>query len=212
MHALARVWARLEEGLIAFLLAAMTLVTFVYVVLNNLYTLLYDLADLWEGGNETLLAIGDGVLTLAQEMTWSNALTKALFAWLIFLGIAYGVRTAGHLGVDALVRLAPRPLQRLIGILACLCCLGYAGLFMVASYDWVKTLFVAGIGAEDLDHFGILQAYIAVVVPVGFGLVLLRYLEILVNLLRGRQLGLGLADEAAEASKLAGEEAGENRP
>ena len=212
MHALARVWARLEEGLIAFLLAAMTLVTFVYVVLNNLYTLLYDLADLWEGGNETLLAIGDGVLTLAQEMTWGNALTKALFAWLIFLGIAYGVRTAGHLGVDALVRLAPRPLQRLIGILACLCCLGYAGLFMVASYDWVKTLFVAGIGAEDLDHFGILQAYIAVVVPVGFGLVLLRYLEILVNLLRGRQLGLGLADEAAEASKLAGEEAGENRP
>lgn len=212
MHALARVWARLEEGLIAFLLAAMTLVTFVYVVLNNLYTLLYDLADLWEGGNETLLAIGDGVLTLAQEMTWSNALTKALFAWLIFLGIAYGVRTAGHLGVDALVRLTPRPLQRLIGILACLCCLGYAGLFMVASYDWVKTLLVAGIGAEDLDHFGILQAYIALVVPVGFGLVLLRYLEILVNLLRGRQLGLGLADEAAEASKLAGEEAGENRP
>ena len=42
------------------------------------------------------------------------------------------------------------------------------------------------------------------VVPVGFGLVLLRYLEILVNLLRGRQLGLGLglADEAADALKL----------
>ncbi|MFH3799669.1 C4-dicarboxylate TRAP transporter small permease protein DctQ [Acinetobacter baumannii] len=212
MHALARVWARLEEGLIALLLAAMTLVTFVYVVLNNLYTLLYDLADLWEGGNETLLAIGDGVLTLAQEMTWSNALTKALFAWLIFLGIAYGVRTAGHLGVDVLVKLASRPVQRVLGVIACLACLGYAGLLCVASYDWVKTLFIAGIGAEDLDHFGILQAYIAVVVPVGFGLVLLRYLEILVNLLRGRQLGLGLADEAAEASKLAGEEAGENRP
>ena len=97
-------------------------------------------------------------------------------------------------------------------VLACLCCLGYAGLFMVASFDWVKTLFIAGIGAEDLDHFGILQAYIAVIVPIGFGLVLLRYLEILVNLLRGRQLGLGLADEAAEASKLAGEEAAENRP
>ncbi len=80
---------------------------------------------------------------------------------------------------------------------------------MVASYDWVKTLFVAGIGAEDLDHFGILQAYIAVVVPVGFGLVLLRYLEILVNLLRGRQLGLGLADEAAEASNWPAKRPGE---
>ncbi|WP_163478768.1 TRAP transporter small permease, partial [Klebsiella pneumoniae] len=84
-------------------------------------------------------SVGDAILGVAQDMSWSNALTKALFGWLIFLGIAYGVRTAGHLGVDALVRLAPRPLQRLIGILACLCCLGYAGLFMVASYDWVKT-------------------------------------------------------------------------
>ncbi|MCB2723350.1 C4-dicarboxylate TRAP transporter small permease protein DctQ, partial [Listeria monocytogenes] len=80
------------------------------------------------GGNETLLAIGDGVLTLAQEMTWSNALTKALLAWLIFLGIAYGVRTAGHLGVDVLVKRASRPVQRVLGVIACLACLGYAGL------------------------------------------------------------------------------------
>ncbi|MFG9943287.1 hypothetical protein ACG3RN_21485, partial [Pseudomonas aeruginosa] len=41
--------------------------------------------------------------------------------------------------MDALVRLAPRPLQRLIGILACLCCLNYAGLFMVASSRLVRT-------------------------------------------------------------------------
>ena len=39
-----RVWDHFEEGFIAFLLAAMTLVTFVYVILNNLYTLFYDLA------------------------------------------------------------------------------------------------------------------------------------------------------------------------
>ena len=93
-------------------------------------------------------------------MTWSNALTKALFAWLIFLGIAYGVRTAGHLGVDVLVKLASRPVQRVLGVIACLACLGYAGLLCVASYDWVKTLFIAGIGAEDLDfganHIGLI--------------------------------------------------------
>ena len=194
MNRLVRVWNRFEEGAIAFLLAAMTLVTFLYVVMTNVFTLFYDLGDRLPTLRAPLYSMGDAILGVAQDMSWSNALTKALFGWLIFLGIAYGVRTAGHLGVDALVRLAPRPLQRLIGILACLCCLGYAGLFMVASYDWVKTLFVAGIGAEDLDHFGILQAYIAVVVPVGFGLVLLRYLEILVNLLRGRQARLGLAD------------------
>ena len=212
MNSLVRVCNHLEEGVIALLLAAMTLVTFVYVVLTNVFTVFYDLGDHLPALQRPAYAIGDALLGVAQDMSWSNALTKALFGWLIFFGIAYGVRTAGHLGVDALVRLAPRRVQRAIGVVACLCCLAYAGLFMVASFAWVKTLFVAGISAEDLDHFGILQAYIAVIVPIGFALVLVRYLEILVRLLRGRQLGLGLADEAAEATRLAGEEAKETRP
>ena len=212
MNRLVRVWNHFEEGAIAFLLAAMTLVTFVYVVMTNVFTLFYDLGDRLPSLQGLFYAIGDAILGIAQDMSWSNALTKALFGWLIFFGIAYGVRTAGHPGVDALVRLAPRRVQRAIGVLACLCCLAYAGLFMVASFAWVKTLFVAGIGAEDLDHFGILQAYIAVIVPVGFALVLLRYLEILWRLLQGRQLGLGLADEAAEATRLASEQDGEARP
>ena len=101
MSTLLRIWARFEEGFIAFLLAAMTLVTFVYVVLNNLYTLFYNIADLWEGGSEFFSAIGDAILDLAQGMTWSNALTKALFAWLLFFGIAYGVRTAGQITAAA---------------------------------------------------------------------------------------------------------------
>ena len=202
MNRLVRVWNRFEEGAIVFLLAAMTLVTFLYVVITNVFTLFYDLGDRLPALRAPLYSVGDAILGVAQDMSWSNALTKALFGWLIFLGIAYGVRTAGHLGVDALVRLAPRPLQRLIGILACLCCLGYAGLFMVASYDWVKTLLVAGIGAEDLDHFGIRQWHIGLIVPVGFALVFIRFAEILVRILRNRQTGLGLADEAADALKL----------
>ncbi|MGV8664459.1 TRAP transporter small permease, partial [Pseudomonas aeruginosa] len=187
-------------------------VTFLYVVMINAFTRFYVLGGRLPTWRAPMYSMCYAILGVAQDMSWSNALTKALFGWLSFLGLASCGRTAGHLGVDALVRLAPRPLQRLIGILACLCCLGYAGLFMVASYDWVKTLFVAGIGAEDLDHFGILQAYIAAVVPVGFGLVLLPYQDTLNTLLRGRQLGMGPADEAAEPSKLAGEEAGEKRP
>ncbi|MCF5817032.1 TRAP transporter small permease subunit, partial [Pseudomonas sp. PA-1-2A] len=137
MQTLRRVWEHLEEAFIAFLLAAMTLVTFVYVMLNNVYTLFFALADKWAWSSAFFNALGDGTMTWAQEMTWSVALTKAMFGWLIFFGISYGVRTAGHLGVDALVRLTRRPVQRLLGMLACLCCLAYAGLFMVASYKWV---------------------------------------------------------------------------
>ena len=202
MNALRRVWDHFEEGFIAFLLAAMTLVTFVYVILNNLYTLFYNLADRWEGGSEMLFAIGDSILGMAQAMTWSIALTKALFAWLIFFGLAYGVRTAGHIGVDALVKLARKPVQRVIGLIACLCCLGYAGLISVASFDWMHPLFTAGIGAEDLGHYGIMQWHITLIVPFGYAMVFIRFLEVFIRILRNQQTGLGLADEAAEAMKL----------
>ena len=202
MQAFRRIWEHFEEGFIVFLLAAMTLVTFVYVVLNNLYTLFYSLAESWESASESLFAIGDGVMGMAQAMTWSTSLTKALFGWLIFFGLSYGVRTAGHIGVDALVKLASKPVQRFIGIIACLFCLTYAGLLSIASFGWIQTLMVAQIGAEDLGQYGIMQWHIGLIVPVGFALVFIRFAEILVRILQNRQTGLGLADEAADALKL----------
>ena len=203
MKALRRIWEHFEEGFIVFLLAAMTLVTFVYVILNNFYSLFYWLADRWPGASAPLFAIGDEIMGLAQAMTWSTALTKALFGWLIFFGLAYGVRTAGHIGVDALVRLTSRSVQKYIGIVACLCCLAYAGLLSIASFEWIQTLMIAGIGAEDLGHFGIMQWHIGLIVPLGFALVFIRFAEILLRILKNRQTGLGLADEAADALKLA---------
>ncbi|MNI34514.1 Tripartite ATP-independent periplasmic transporter, DctQ component [compost metagenome] len=203
MKALRRIWEHFEEGFIVFLLAAMTLITFVYVILNNFYSLFYWLADRWPGASVPLFAIGDEIMGMAQAMTWSTALTKALFGWLIFFGLAYGVRTAGHIGVDALVRLTSRSVQKYIGIMACLCCLAYAGLLSVASFEWIRTLMIAGIGAEDLGHFGIMQWHIGLIVPLGFALVFIRFAEILLRILQNRQTGLGLADEAADALKLA---------
>ena len=206
MNALWRVWDHFEEGFIAFLLAAMTLVTFVYVVLNNLYTVFYSLGDTFPAAEDFFFALGDYIIGLAQSMTWSSALTRALFAWLIFSGLAYGVRTAGHIGVDALVKLAPRNIQRYIGVIACLFCLGYAGLLTVASFEWIQTLFTAGIGAEDLGHIGVKQWQIGMIVPIGFAMVFIRFAEILVRILRNEQTGLGLADEAADAARLGEEE------
>ena len=183
----------------------MTLVTFVYVMLNNLYSMFYKFAE-WAGEDSALQSVfydmGDFIMDGAQAMTWSNALTKALFAWLIFFGIAYGVRIGGHIGVDALVKLAPRHIQRVLGIVAALLCLGYAGLMTVASYNWVDTLMTHHIGADDLGQFGIKQWHINMIVPISFALVFIRYCEIFVRIVRNEQTGLGLADEAADAMKL----------
>ncbi|GLT13359.1 TRAP transporter small permease [Vibrio algivorus] len=206
MNAVHHLWSKLEEGLVAFLLAAMTLVTFTYVVLNNLYTPFYDLSDWfyaleWSATSNAFLSIGDFFIGLAQEMTWSTALTKALFGWLIFIGMSYGVRIGGHIGVDVVVNLLSTRKQKVIGIIACLACLTYAAMMTYASYDWVSTLFHADIYAEDLEKIGIKVWYIGAVVPVGFALLWIRFFEIFIRILRGLQLGLGIADETKDAMK-----------
>jgi C4-dicarboxylate transporter DctQ subunit len=67
----------------------------------------------------------------------------------------------------------------------------------------------ASIGADDLAQFGVKQWHIGVIVPIGFTMVFIRFVEILVRLLRHQQVGLGLADEAADAMKLS--ETGESK-
>lgn len=215
MGKLRTVWNHVEEIVIIISLALMTLVTFFYVLFNNVYEVFFSLADKTEQSmpwfSSAMAWVGEHLLDLAMAMTWSNALTKLSFAWLIFFGLAYGVRTAGHIGVDIVLNFLSPVLKKWVGVLACMTCLGYALLLSIASYEWVSTLFVAAVGAEDLSVFGIQQWHIALVVPVGFGLVVIRYLEIFVRILRNQQVGLGLADEAADALNIAEPQKAEER-
>ena len=207
MHAVLRVWNRTEEMLVAFLLAGMTLVTFAYVVFNNLYGIFYSLGDSLPFANAAMHSIGDGILFIAQEMTWSVALTKAMFGWLIFVGLAWGVRIGAHIGIDLLVRQFNPANQRRVAILALVICLGYCALMAYSSEQWVATLYSVGTGAEDLDRFGIQQWHIVMIVPIGFALMFLRFLQVFIRVVQGKQQGLGLHSEVDDAVKLA-----ENEP
>ena len=203
MHAVARVWNHAEEMLVAFLLAGMTLVTFAYVVFNNLYGVFYSLGDSLPFANDALLGIGDNILYIAQEMTWSVALTKAMFGWLIFVGLAWGVRIGAHIGVDLLVRQFNPANQRRVAMLAVLICLGYCALMTYSSEQWVATLYQVGTSAEDLDRFGIAQWQIVMIVPIGFALMFVRFLQMFIRIVQGKQQGLGLHSEVDDAVKLA---------
>ena len=203
MHAVVRVWNHAEEMLVAFLLAGMTLVTFAYVVFNNLYGVFYSLGDSLPFANEAMLGIGDSILYVAQEMTWSVALTKAMFGWLIFVGLAWGVRIGAHIGVDLLVRQFNPANQRRVAMLAVLICLGYCALMAYSSEQWVATLYEVGTSAEDLDRFGIAQWQIVMIVPIGFALMFVRFLQIFIRIAQGKQQGLGLHSEVDDAVKLA---------
>ncbi|OLU29020.1 TRAP transporter small permease [Pseudomonas sp. PA27(2017)] len=205
MHAVARVWNKAEEMMVAFLLAGMTLVTFSYVVFNNLYGVFYALGDALPFGSDAMFAIGDGILYVAQEMTWSVALTKAMFGWLIFVGLAWGVRIGAHIGVDLLVRLFKPALQKAVAILALLICLAYCALMAYSSEQWVAVLFNIGTGAEDLDRFGVQQWHIVMIVPIGFTLMFLRFAQVLVRVIQNKQIGFGGHGELDDAIKLAEE-------
>ena len=170
---------RLEEWLIAFLLAAMTLITFAQVIARYIFN---------------------------YSFVWALELTTFIFGGLIFLGMAYGVKKGAHIGVDALVRVLPPATARVVAILATLLCLLYAGIVFVGGWIYVDKMYMIGILAQDIP---IPQWVPRLVMPIGFAFLFLRFLEVLVSLIRGDSASL-LGDEVKDALKLQETNAGKD--
>ena len=160
---------RLEEALIAFLLASMTAITFVQVVARYVFNYSYS---------------------------WALELVTYLFAWLIFLGIPYGVRVGSHIGVDALVSALGAKKARAIGIVAASLCVAYSAILLIGSWTYVVKMYEVGIMAQDLP---VPQWLPRAILVVSFGLLLLRFTQVLVRLVTGRDTRLHLGDEVADA-------------
>src|SRR5690606_35740627 len=100
---------RAEEMLLGLILAAMTLLTFVQVILRYVF-------------NSGLL--------------WGLEATLYLFGWLVLLGISYGVRTHAHIGVDIAVKALPIGPRRIVGILVVAASIGYACLMFYGAWKY----------------------------------------------------------------------------
>jgi C4-dicarboxylate transporter DctQ subunit len=178
-----RVVNALEEGIIALLFAAMTLVTCMQVVLRY-------------GFN--------------TGFVWALELTTYLFAWLVLFGMSYGIKVSAHLGVDAFVKLfGPGP-RRIFGLLGVTAGLVYGTILLIGSWDYVSKLFLIGIESEDLP---IPQWVPMAILPIGIALLLLRLAQVGWRILAGRQEGMILGDEASHTieehlEKLEGEDTG----
>jgi C4-dicarboxylate transporter DctQ subunit len=161
----------LEEGLIAFLMGAMTLLTFLQVVARYVFN---------------------------YSFVWALELNGVLFAWLIFVGMSYGVRVGAHIGIDVVVRmLRPRP-ARVVAMVAAALCIVYALIVTVGGWQYVRKMYDVGIEMQDMP---VPQWVPRLVLPLGFALLGLRFAQALVRLWRGEKTGL-LHDEAEEALKL----------
>lgn len=170
------VWfERLEEGLIALLLAAMTLVTFAQVVARYIFN---------------------------YSFVWALELTTFLFGGLIFFGISYGVRVGAHIGVDALVKVLPVKIAHRVGLVATLLCILYSVIVFVGGWIYVSKMYDIGILAQDIP---IPQWVPRLVMPIGFALLFFRFVQVLYNMLRGKNAAL-LGDEVEDALKYRSDE------
>lgn len=118
-----RILDRLEETLIAFLIAMSTIIIFVAVLqrygISSAASLLH-----WSKahGIDWLAAVARFLFVTLKSFrfTWAQELSIFMMVWMAKFGAAYGVRTGIHVGVDMLVNSLTGARQRyliLIGLL-----------------------------------------------------------------------------------------------
>jgi len=167
---------RIEELIVIVMLALMTLLTFLQVVMRY-------------GFN--------------SGFPWALQLTSVFFSVMIFIGISYGVRIGAHIGVDALIRRLPVGPRRATSIVVVLLCLLYAGLVIYGSWIYVSKMKLVGVEMQDLA----IPIWVARSVLVfGYGLLALRFTQVLWALITGRSDSLHLGNEVDDALKLKNEE------
>lgn len=187
---------RIEESILAILLASITIISFTQVIARYVFN------SGWGGALE---------------------LTRVLFAWMILFGMSYGIKMGSHLGVDAFVRLFPRPVFRASAIFGAICCILYAVILLNADWlqnfgattkggaiDYWQKMYKIGIGLDDLIYpdfirelFGIKQervhrwlAYI--MLPLGLALFAFRSAEALIEIIRGKRETIIASHEAED--------------
>jgi len=151
---------QVEEGLIAFLLTVMTLVTFMQVVARYVFN---------------------------YSFIWALELVTFLFAAMIFFGISYGVRVGSHIGVDALVKILTPGKARAVGVVATVLCMVYAAIVFYGGWVYVAKIHEIGIMGEDIP---IPQWVPRLVLPLGYALLFLRFGQVLYRLLVGKEVHL----------------------
>lgn len=190
MQRVGEVVNRIEEGLISFFFATMVLITFVQVVLRYVFN---------------------------EGFVWALELTTYCFAWMVLIGISWGVKINTHLGVDAFVKLFPGKLQRLLVLFGCLCCIAYAAILLVGAWDYIYKIFRIGIptedlyvpralvelftGAEDYEEWPIPRWIPYAALPIGMALLLFRFIQAFWLILKGERASLISGHEAEEMAE-----------
>lgn len=138
---------RLEEAFMIVALTFMTVLTVVQVVLRY--------------------GFGTGFV-------WSLEATTYTFAWLVLIGMSYGVRTEAHIAVDLLTSRLNPSVARVFAFVALVCGLAYCALMIYGSSQFVERLMALGTDARDIP---LPRWLLTGIMPIAFGLLALRLVQ-----------------------------------
>lgn len=198
-----KVLDRLEEIIIATLIAVATLIIFVAVVHRYGTTLSINLAQWGKSISQPWLFDGGrAVFSFLRKinLTWAQELCIYLFVWMAKFGAAYGVRTGIHVGVDVAVQMVSPASKRIVVLFALMS--GALFTFIVGSLGARFVWHIAQTDQVSADlEMPMWIVYIAV--PLGSYLMCFRFLQVARTFLRTGELPHhdhahvdGLEDEA----------------
>lgn len=163
---LSKLLDRLEETLIAFLMAGATLVIFMAVLQRYLSGI-------------TAFGIQDFMIQL--NVSWAQELCIYMFVWMAKFGAAYGVRTGIHVGVDVLInRLSDRYRYGFI-LFGLACGALFTGTIGWMGYGLVREVHEYGSTTEVLEWP---QWIVYLAIPLGSALMCFRFLQVLLSFAR----------------------------
>jgi len=176
-----RIINSLEESIIALLLASMTILVFVEVVMR---------------------------FGFSTGFMWGEELTLHMSAWMVLFGVSYGIKAGSHIGVDALVKILPPTVRKVVSTIAVIACLAYTGIFMKGAWVYLAKIHMLGIEMEDLP----VPKWIAhSILFIGMVLIAIRLLILLWAIFTGKAEGFALTDEAKDSMHLAEEALASNQ-
>ena len=101
-----------------------------------------------DGIEETSIAICLGLMTLITfanvvaryifeaNILWALELTVFLFAWLVLMGMSYGVKKHFHIGVDVVINAVPSGAKRVMALIAVAACLVFSILLLIGAWNY----------------------------------------------------------------------------
>lgn len=187
------IFDEIEQIAIAMCLAAMTLLTFANVIARYIFN---------------------------DNIIWALELSVFLFAWLVLLGMSFGVKKKFHIGVDFIVNLASARYKKILALVSVSFCLLFAVLLLISAWEywypfiterafleaddipmpkWLQFLSLWFNGSEPYEKLPLFVPYAAL--PIGASLLVYRLIQQVFSIIRNQSY-LIIASHTTPENKL----------